>query len=156
MLLEDLKELVLKKYQPSQMTLPGIEKDPKKEIKPLKLHELLTSIFSMNTIGMNSKRQVTVTPALLLTYKIFGEKGTELYGDVYREMILLVADSFEELRDKYEKDLEPLISETFKKAVAYMDNHQKERMDRMERERSRAGETVSENKRKIKIRILKS
>ena len=91
-----------------------------------------------------------------MTYKIFGEKGTKLYGDVYREMILLVADSFEELRDKYEKDLEPLISETFKKAVAYMDNHQKDRMDRMERERSRAGETVSESKRKIKIRILKS
>jgi len=156
MLLEDLKELVLKKYQPSQMTLPGIEKDPKKEIKPLKLHELLTSIFSMNTVQMNSKRQVTVTPALLLTYKIFGEKGTELYGDVYREMILLVADSFEELRDKYEKDLEPLISETFKKAVAYMDNHQKDRMDRMERERSRSGEVVFENKRKLKIRILKS
>jgi len=105
---------------------------------------------------MNSKRQVTVTPALLLTYKIFGEKGTELYGDVYREMILLVADSFEELRDKYEKDLEPLISETFKKVVAYMDNHQKDRMDRMERERSRSGEVVFENKRKLKIRILKS
>ena len=156
MLFEDLKELVLSKYQPSQMTLPGIEKDPKKELKPLKLHELLLAMFSMDTMGMNSKRQATATPGLLLTYKIFGEKGTKLYGDIYKEMILLIVESFEELGDKFEKDIEPFITEAFKKTIAYIDKQQKERMEREQRD---AGEPVSESKRKskkLKIRILKS
>ena len=156
-----MKDKVKQLVDTKQLTLPGMEEDPKKDIKDIE--HLISNTLWAGQVKFREFKAILEAPITLkVPYKFRGDKSSDVFGSGYKEIIIEMAKAMDDLYPVFLQELKKLTRPYFEEAIERTDNVEKNRRRREKAEELGVApsevpsDVVFENKRKIKIRILKS